>query len=73
MGARDVIKHIKDALASAHLGAVDEVTEYVADMASEPLADGGREGVVARWPTSWWTRLGRCWRSSWETTRSVPI
>ena len=41
MGARDVIKHIKDALASAHPGAVDdEVTEYVADMASELLADG---------------------------------
>jgi ATP-binding cassette subfamily F protein 2 len=41
MGGRDVIAHIKDALASAHPGAVDdEVTEYVADMANELLAEG---------------------------------
>ena len=41
MGGRDVIAHIKDALAAAHPGAVDdEVTEYVADMANELLAEG---------------------------------
>lgn len=40
MGGKDVVAHIKAALAASSVAVDDEVSDYVADMANELLADG---------------------------------